>query len=406
MRWLVFAALYMGLAWYCFQAFKTSFRNPLFALMYMASAILVLGFFIFQFTLVSSEFRDMNIYKSYAMGFVGSWFLFSLGVVFFLLFEDVFRLLWAAIMKLINPEQTAALPSRRKFISALALGLAALPFGALLYGMFQGKYRYKVLKYELSFEDLPEAFDGYKITQISDIHSGSFDNATKIQYGIDLINQQASDAIFFTGDMVNNKASEMEPWKEMFGSLQAADGKFSVLGNHDYGDYVAWNSEAEKEANLNRLKSIQKEMGFDLILNEHRYLEKDGQRLALVGVENWGQGGFKKAGDLNKAISGVGSEDFKILLSHDPSHWEFQVKDHPQHFHLTLSGHTHGMQFGIEIPGWIKWSPVKWRYTYWAGIYESMGQYINVNRGFGFLGYPGRVGIWPEITVITLKKAT
>lgn len=406
MRWLVFATLYMGLAWYCFQAFKTSFRNPLFAQMYMASAILVLGFFIFQFTLVSSEFRDMNIYKSYAMGFVGSWFLFSLGVVFFLLFEDVFRLLWAAIMKLINPEQTAALPSRRKFISALALGLAALPFGALLYGMFQGKYRYKVLKYELSFEDLPEAFDGYKITQISDIHSGSFDNATKIQYGIDLINQQASDAIFFTGDMVNNKASEMEPWKEMFGSLQAADGKFSVLGNHDYGDYVAWNSEAEKEANLNRLKSIQKEMGFDLILNEHRYLEKDGQRLALVGVENWGQGGFKKAGDLNKAISGVGSEDFKILLSHDPSHWEFQVKDHPQHFHLTLSGHTHGMQFGIEIPGWIKWSPVKWRYTYWAGIYESMGQYINVNRGFGFLGYPGRVGIWPEITVITLKKAT
>lgn len=406
MRWLVFAALYMGLAWYCFQAFKTSFRNPLFAQMYIASAILVLGFFIFQFTLVSSEFRDMNIYKSYAMGFVGSWFLFSLGVVFFLLFEDVFRLLWAAIMKLINPEQTAALPSRRKFISALALGLAALPFGALLYGMFQGKYRYKVLKYELSFEDLPEAFDGYKITQISDIHSGSFDNATKIQYGIDLINQQASDAIFFTGDMVNNKASEMEPWKEMFGSLQAADGKFSVLGNHDYGDYVAWNSEAEKEANLNRLKSIQKEMGFDLILNEHRYLEKDGQRLALVGVENWGQGGFKKAGDLNKAISGVGSEDFKILLSHDPSHWEFQVKDHPQHFHLTLSGHTHGMQFGIEIPGWIKWSPVKWRYTYWAGIYESMGQYINVNRGFGFLGYPGRVGIWPEITVITLKKAT
>lgn len=406
MRWLVFAALYMGLAWYCFQAFKTSFRNPLLAQMYMASAILVLGFFIFQFTLVSSEFRDMNIYKSYAMGFVGSWFLFSLGVVFFLLFEDVFRLLWAAIMKLINPEQTAALPSRRKFISVLALGLAAMPFGALLYGMFQGKYRYKVLKYELSFEDLPEAFDGYKITQISDIHSGSFDNATKIQYGIDLINQQASDAIFFTGDMVNNKASEMEPWKEMFGSLQAADGKFSVLGNHDYGDYVAWNSEAEKEANLNRLKSIQKEMGFDLILNEHRYLEKDGQRLALVGVENWGQGGFKKAGDLNKAISGVGSEDFKILLSHDPSHWEFQVKDHPQHFHLTLSGHTHGMQFGIEIPGWIKWSPVKWRYTYWAGIYESMGQYINVNRGFGFLGYPGRVGIWPEITVITLKKAT
>ncbi|MCW1953420.1 MAG: metallophosphoesterase [Flavobacteriia bacterium] len=406
MRWLVFAVLYIGLAWYCFQAFKTSFKSPLFAQMYMASAILVLGFFIFQFTLVSSEFIDMNIYKSYAMGFVGSWFLFSLGVVFFLLFEDVFRLLWAGLMKLINPEQTATLPSRRKFISSLALGLAALPFGALLYGMFQGKYRFKVLKYELSFEDLPEAFDGYKITQISDIHSGSFDNAKKIQYGIDLINQQGSDVFFFTGDMVNYKASEMEPWKEMFASLQARDGKFSVLGNHDYGDYVSWDSMAEKEANLDRLKSIQKEMGFDLILNDHRYLEKEGQSLALIGVENWGQGGFKKAGDLQKAISGIDPQDFKILLSHDPSHWEFQVKDHSQHFHLTLSGHTHGMQFGIEIPGWIKWSPVKWRYKYWAGIYESMGQYINVNRGFGFLGYPGRVGIWPEITVITLKKAT
>ena len=406
MRWLVFAALYVGLAWYCFQAFKTSFRNPLFAQMYMASAILVLGFFIFQFTVVSSEFRDMNIYKSYAMGFVGSWFLFSLGVVFFLLFEDVFRLLWTGFMKLLNPEQTAVLPSRRKFISTLALSLAALPFGALLYGMFQGKYRYKVLKYELSFEDLPEAFDGYKITQISDIHSGSFDNAKKRQYGIDLINEQASDVLFFTGDMVNNKASEMEPWKEMFGSLKAASGKYSVLGNHDYGDYVAWESEEEKEGNLNKLKSIQKEMGFDLILNEHRYLEKEGQRLALVGVENWGQGGFKKAGDLQKAISDIDRDDFKILLSHDPSHWEFQVKDHPQHFHLTLSGHTHGMQFGIEIPGWIKWSPVKWRYKYGAGIYESMGQYLNVNRGCGCLGYPGRVGIWPEITVITLKKAT
>jgi predicted MPP superfamily phosphohydrolase len=322
-----------------------------------------------------------------------------------LLFEDVFRLLWAGIMKLLNWENPAVLPSRRKFISTLALGLAAIPFGALLYGMFRGKYRYKVLSYELAYKDLPAAFDGYKITQISDIHSGSFDNAKKISYGIDLINQQGSDVLLFTGDLVNNKASEMEPWKDLFGSLKAVDGKFSILGNHDYGDYTSWESEAAKEANLDRLKMIQKEMGFDLLLNEHRYLEKDGQKIALVGVENWGKGGFKKAGDLNKAVSQVLDEDFKILLSHDPSHWEYEVVDHPLHFHLTLSGHTHGMQFGIEIPGWIKWSPIAWRYKYWAGIYESAGQYINVNRGFGFLGYPGRVGIWPEITVITLKKS-
>lgn len=153
------------------------------------------------------------------------------------------------------------------------------------------------------------------------------------------------------------------------------------------------------------MKAIQKEMGFHLLLNEHTYLEKDDQRIALVGVENWGAGGFKKAGDLNKAIAGVDKNDFKILMSHDPSHWEKEVIHHEHHVHLTLSGHTHGMQFGIEIPGWIKWSPVKWRYKYWAGVYKEMGQYINVNRGFGFIAYPGRVGIWPEITVIELKKS-
>jgi len=177
------------------------------------------------------------------------------------------------------------------------------------------------------------------------------------------------------------------------------------LGNHDYGDYVSWSSPEAKEANLNRLKEIQQEMGFQLLLNEHKYIERNGEKIAIIGVENWGKGGFKKAGDLNKAIAEIKENDFKILLSHDPSHWEAEVIPHAQHFHLTLSGHTHGMQFGIEIPGWIKWSPVKWRYKQWAGIYEELGQYINVNRGFGFLGYPGRVGIWPEITVITLKKA-
>jgi len=191
---------------------------------------------------------------------------------------------------------------------------------------------------------------------------------------------------------------------ETFGRLKAKDGKFSILGNHDYGDYVDWNSEEEKNQNLEELKNIQKEMGFDLLLNESRYLEKNGQRLALVGVENWGKGPFKKAGDLEKAASQIQSEDFKILMTHDPSHWEARVLRDPYHYHLTLSGHTHGMQFGIEIPGWIKWSPAKWRYKHWAGIYTELNQHINVNRGFGYLGYPGRVGIWPEITVIELKK--
>lgn len=404
MRWFIFAIFYLGLAWYCFHAFKTSFKHPFYALLYMVSAVLVLGFFLFHFVAYPTNPDTINPYKSYAIGLVGSWFFFSLAVVAFLIFEDFFRLLWAGAMKLAHWENPITIPSRRKFISHLALGLAALPFGALLYGMFKGKYRYRVLAYELAFKDLPAAFDGYKITQISDIHSGSFDRAKKIAYGVDLINKQESDILFFTGDMVNNKASEMEPWQDLFGTLKAKDGKYSILGNHDYGDYVAWDSKQQKQENLEYLMEIQKQMGFDLLLNEHRYIEKDGERIAVIGVENWGKGGFKKAGDLNKAISGVTPKDFKILLSHDPSHWESEVIGHPQHFHLTLSGHTHGMQFGIEIPGWIKWSPIKWRYKYWAGIYQEMGQYINVNRGFGFLGYPGRVGIWPEITVITLKK--
>ena len=180
---------------------------------------------------------------------------------------------------------------------------------------------------------------------------------------------------------------------------------FSVLGNHDYGDYMSWGSKEEKASNLEELKSIQKEMGFDLLLDSSRYIEKNGERIAIIGVENWGKG-FKQKGDLKKAVSNVAPNDFKILLSHDPSHWQHQVIDDDYHYHLTLSGHTHGMQFGIEIPGWIKWSPVKWRYKYWAGIYEEKKQFINVNRGFGFLAFPGRVGIWPEITVIELKKGS
>ena len=251
---------------------------------------------------------------------------------------------------------------------------------------------------------MPAGFHDYQITQISDVHSGSFDDRKKIEYAVDLINKQNSDVILFTGDMVNNMATEMEPWAELFTTLEAKDGKFSVLGNHDYGDYVAWETEEAKHQNLEDLKNLQRNMGFDLLLNENRFLQKGGDKIALVGVENWGRGGFKKAGDLKKAVANVDKDDFKILMSHDPSHWEDVVLHDAYHYHLTLSGHTHGMQFGIEIPGWIKWSPVKWRYKYWAGIYQELGQYINVNRGFGFLGYPGRVGIWPEITVITLKK--
>lgn len=404
LRWIVFIIIYITLGIYTLQAIKASTRYPWVYYAYMALSLFVLGNFIYQFTLGDAPGRVLSVPKSYAFGLLLAILTFMSITIVFLFSEDIFRFLTASYHKIFGGTKEFSLPARRRFLSTLAMGIAALPFSALLYGMVKGKYNFKVLKYNLEFDDLPTSFDGYQITQISDVHSGSFDNREKIEYAINLINKQKSDVLLFTGDMVNNMAEEMLPWKDLFSTLSAKDGKFSVLGNHDYGDYVSWESEEAKSSNLTDLKNIQKEMGFDLLLNDSRYLQKGEDRIALIGVENWGRGGFKKAGDLKKAVSKIGEDDFKILMSHDPSHWEDQVLKDDYHYHLTLSGHTHGMQFGIEIPGWIKWSPAKWRYKYWAGVYEEMGQMINVNRGFGFLGYPGRVGIWPEITVITLKK--
>lgn len=404
LRWIIFIAFYLVLGFYALQAIKTASRFPWVYYLFITFSLLVLGNFIFQFSIGEEEGRVLSRAKSYAFGFLLTMLTFKIVTVIFLFSEDIFRLLQGGYQKIFGVTKEFTFPERRRFLSLIAVGIAAVPFGALLFGMVKGKYNFKVLKYTMEYDDLPDAFDGYTITQISDIHSGSFDNREKISYAIDLINEQKSDVLLFTGDMVNNKAEEMQPWKSLFAKLDAKDGKFSVLGNHDYGDYVEWESTEAKAANLEDLKNLQKEIGFDLLLNESRYLQKGDDKIALVGVENWGKGGFKKAGDLKKAASVIDKNDFKILMSHDPSHWEEEVIHDDYHYHLTLSGHTHGMQFGIEIPGWFKWSPVKWRYKYWAGIYKEMGQYINVNRGFGFLGYPGRVGIWPEITVITLKK--
>ncbi len=402
---VILSIVYIALAIYGFQAFKTLFKTPWVHLVYVLAFVSAWGYMIFK--LVTYEPGSaMRGGIAIAGGIFFSFFLLALFLGFFLLLEDVVRLSVYGFNKIsgVSDESATFFPSRRKFVSAIGLGLAALPFGALLYGMYRGKYNYQVLTYELEFEDLPEAFDGYRITQISDVHSGSFDNAKKVAYGVDLVNRQQSDVILFTGDLVNDRATEMEPWADTFAKLEAKDGVFSVLGNHDYGDYTQWPSAEAKARNLEDLKQLQKEMGFDLLLDEHRYLERNGQRIALIGVENWGRGRFKKAGDLQKAKQGVQKEDFKILMSHDPSHWEDEVIHDDYHFHLTLSGHTHGMQFGVEIPGVVKWSPVKWRYKYWAGVYKELDQFINVNRGFGFIGYPGRFGIWPEISVITLKK--
>jgi predicted MPP superfamily phosphohydrolase len=307
-----------------------------------------------------------------------------------LLLEDITRLF-------------RAFPPRSHALSELALLVAGILFGLLLFGITRGRHYYKVRRETLFFDDLPQAFDGFTITQLSDIHSGSFSDAKGVQKGLDLVNAQGSDLILFTGDLVNNQAGEMEPWIPAFAELKAPYGKYSVLGNHDYGDYMQWESKGAQYANLDRLKQVHQEIGFRLLLNESTTIKKNGQPIALIGVENWGKGGFHKYGDLEKAAAGVPDEAFKILMSHDPSHWDAVTLGHHQHIHLTLSGHTHGMQFGFELFG-LKWSPIKYVYKQWAGLYRKSSQYLYVNRGFGFLGLKGRVGIWPEIAVITLKS--
>jgi len=338
--------------------------------------------------------------QQYAIAGLLTWLIICLFVTLPLLLEDITRLIKAIFRK---PTNAPRIPSRRKFVSTLGWGLAAIPFASILYSIFKGKYNYKVWKYTLYFDNLPKAFDGYRITQISDIHCGSFDNYEKIRYGVELINSQKSDVILFTGDLVNNLANEVHNWKSLFATLQAPDGVFSIMGNHDYGDYSSWETPEAKQQNLEHLFDLQKQMGWQLLLNEHCYLERNGEKIALIGVENWGHGRFSKYGNLNKAMEGVNIEDFKILMSHDPTHWQEVVLPENKDIQLTLSGHTHGMQCGIEIPGWLKWSPSQYIYKYWGGMYEEDGKYLNVNRGFGYHAFPGRLGVWPEITVIELK---
>jgi putative membrane protein len=367
-------------------------------LYYTASAFF---FFYFLYFWNESFAGVWDQHRQFSFGLFLSWLLFVTLISIFFLGETLIRLFCAPF----RTKKEKVIPSRRRFVSLIGMGVAAIPFAGMIYGMLWGRYNYRVVKHTLYFDDLPDAFDGYRVVHISDIHSGSFDNAEKVQYGIDMINAQQGDVIFFTGDLVNNKAEEMRPWIAHFKQLHAKDGVYSVLGNHDYGDYVQWDSPDEKAKNLETLKQIHQQLGFCLLNNESVFLSRGQQRIAVVGVENWGQG-FVKKGNLKQALSQVDKKDFKILLSHDPTHWQYEVLKDPNFIHLTLSGHTHGMQFGIEIPGVIKWSPAGWRYKYWGGVYKEKDRYINVNRGFGYLAFPGRVGMPPEITVIELKKKT
>jgi uncharacterized protein len=404
LRFIILCALFLFIEFYSYQAFRTLIKLRWLLICYQILSFLLLVFIIYSFLQLDRSVGQTKQFM-FTTGLMLLIYVPKIVITLILFGEDVFRI-GAGIVNyfVYNSSGSEAIPSRRKFVSQIGLGLAAIPFLSLIYGILEGKYNYKVIKQSIYFPDLPDAFDGFKITQISDVHSGSFDNPEKINYAIDLINEQESDLILFTGDIVNTHATEMHPWLETFNRIKSYKyGKFSVLGNHDYGEYVTWPTEKEKEDNFQNIKKLYGQIGFTLLLNEHTYIQKGEDKIALIGVENWGKN-FKMAGDLNKATKGVDQNDFKVLMSHDPSHWEYEIKDYPKNIHLTLSGHTHGMQFGIEIPGVFKWSLAQYIYKQWAGLYENVGRYVYVNRGFGFHAYPGRVGIMPEITVIQLIK--
>jgi predicted MPP superfamily phosphohydrolase len=383
----ILSFLFFLINWYVFSGLSTISQSMGLAFVFWGTVLLS------GFALVYSIFN----LKSRGMDWIFKWsthvflalFVAELVFIIFLLAGDGYRLIRGG--------------ARNIYWVELALFFFVLTLLVFLYGILRGKYAYRVIRHTLFFEDLPADFDGFTITQISDIHAGSFNNPKALQKGIDLVKAQKSDLFVFTGDLVNNTADEIKPWLAHFSQIRAPYGQFSVLGNHDYGDYIAWKNDTDKRANLQQLKMYHAELGYRLLLDEHVELYKNGQKIILAGVENWGVG-FGERGDLRKALSGTANGDFKILLSHDPTHWEKQVKIFPSKIHLTLAGHTHGMQFGIEAFG-IKWSPVKYRYPHWAGLISENGRFLNINRGFGFIGFSGRIGIWPEITVIQLKRS-
>ncbi|MDX1936141.1 MAG: metallophosphoesterase [Flavihumibacter sp.] len=406
----VIVALMIVLDFYVFQALKVVTQTALpktklilysiyWTLSVLALAILIL----MPYINFDSWPKTLRTYLFATV--VGLFFAKLIASLFFLV-DDVRRgIMWTIGKLFSNPSvevsQQESGITRSVFLSWLGLGLGGSLFGTLLYG-FSNKYNYAVKRVKLAYNNLPKAFKGLKIVHISDIHSGSFNDKAAVQKGIDKILSEKPDLILFTGDLVNDRASEMDDYKEVFAQLKAPMGVYSTLGNHDYGDYVRWDSDEAKAANLETLKKVHGSIGWRLLMNEHVVLDKDGAQIALLGIENWSsKGRFPKYGKMDTAYPGTEKYPFKILMSHDPSHWDAEVKTKYPDVDLTLSGHTHGMQFGVEIPG-LKWSPVQYMYKQWAGLYEDGKQKLYVNRGFGFIGYPGRVGILPEITVIEL----
>lgn len=406
--WWIFIGLMLLLDAYFFQGLKavTMHATPRSRMIFHGAYWLISGTLILVLILLPYLHIERlgRVTRTTLFAIVVGFFFAKFFAAFFFFIDDIRRGIQWVITRFSNEKDTIAAAgniTRSAFLSWMGMIAGSGLFGTLLYG-FGNKYRYQVKRTRLNYAHLPPGFKGLKIVHISDIHSGSFANEKGVMKGIRKILAEKPDIILFTGDLVNNVADEMEDLMEVFGQLKAPMGVFSILGNHDYGDYVQWDSAEKKQANLDRLKAVHAELGWRLLVNENVILEKGEDRIALLGVENWSsKARFPKYGDLRKAHAGTETIPFKILMSHDPSHWKAEVCDAYPDIDLMLSGHTHGMQFGVELPG-FKWSPVQYLYSEWAGLYENGGQKLYVNRGYGFLGYPGRVGILPEITVLEL----
>lgn len=407
----IFIAIAILMDTYIFQAVKSvsqslspKAKTIVYAVYWGLSALAVISFLLFLFT--DQHFLGKK-FRTYLFATAIGLFLAKMVAIIFFLVDDIRRVIQWTAGKVFynNPEisdMTSDGISRSAFLSWLGLAAGGTLFGSFVYG-FSNKYNYQVKRMKLAYDNLPAAFKGFKIVHISDIHSGSFTDKKAVLHGVEKIMGEGADLILFTGDIVNDRAEEMEEYKDVFNLLKAPMGVYSTLGNHDYGDYVSWPYKGlSKVQNLENLKKIHADIGWRLLMNEHVVLEKGEDKIALLGIENWSnKARFPKHGRMDLAHAGTENYPFKILMSHDPSHWDAEVKTKYADIDLTLSGHTHGMQFGVEIPG-FKWSPVQYMYKQWAGLYEDGKQKLNVNPGFGFIGYPGRVGILPEITVIEL----
>lgn len=407
----VFIGLMLSLDFYFFQAVKNVSQNLspkaktiLYGIYWSITILAVIGFLLFVYTEQSYLGRKV---RTYLFSIIIGLFLAKMVALVFFLVDDLRRgIQWLAGKLFFNNTDLEGTNgegiSRSVFLSWLGIAAGSTLFGSLIYG-YSNQYRYHINKIKLAFDNLPASFKGMRIIHISDVHSGSFMDKKAVQHGVDMIMKEGADLILFTGDLVNDKATEMKEYMDVFNQLKAPMGVFSILGNHDYGDYVQWPIEGvSKEQNLINLKKVHADLGWRLLMNEHVALEKNGEAIALLGIENWSnKARFPKHGRMDLAHAGTEKYPFKILMSHDPSHWDAQVKTNYPDVDLMLSGHTHGMQFGIEIPG-FKWSPIQYVYKQWGGLYEATKQKLYVNRGFGFLGYPGRVGVLPEITVIEL----